>query len=114
MADYGILVDYYYCTGCHACEVACKQEHHIPAGKIAGIKINELVQDLPGGKLDITYLPFFTKLCYFCAPRIKQGQLPTCVKHCMANCLKFGKAKKLASEVPEKGKRLLYTMKLPY
>ncbi|MFC1640021.1 4Fe-4S binding protein [Gemmatimonadota bacterium] len=21
--EYGLLIDYEYCTGCHACEVAC-------------------------------------------------------------------------------------------
>ena len=50
MPDHGLLVDYEYCTGCHACEVACKQEHRIPARKAGGIKIIELIQELPGGK----------------------------------------------------------------
>ncbi|HJX03747.1 MAG TPA: oxidoreductase [Dehalococcoidia bacterium] len=114
MADYGILVDFTYCSGCHACEVACKQEHHIASGKVSGVIITELVQELPGNKLDITYLPFFTKVCFFCAPRVKEGKLPACVKHCMANCLKFGRAEELAKEVPQKGKRMLYTMKMPF
>ena len=44
MGKKGILVDMYYCTGCHACEVACKQENQFPVG-IAGIKINELIME---------------------------------------------------------------------
>jgi Fe-S-cluster-containing dehydrogenase component len=27
-----LLVDVYSCTGCYACEVACKQEHDLPVG----------------------------------------------------------------------------------
>ncbi|RLF04803.1 MAG: oxidoreductase, partial [Thermoprotei archaeon] len=29
MPKYGLLIDYEYCTGCHTCEVACKQEHNL-------------------------------------------------------------------------------------
>lgn len=28
----GLLVDERFCMGCHACEVACKQEHGLPEG----------------------------------------------------------------------------------
>jgi len=28
----GLLIEYGYCTGCHACEVACKQEHNYSEG----------------------------------------------------------------------------------
>ena len=36
--EYGLLIDYEYCSGCHACEVACKKEHEMPKGDF-GIKI---------------------------------------------------------------------------
>jgi Fe-S-cluster-containing dehydrogenase component len=106
---YGLLVDYEYCTGCHACEVACKQEHRIPAKKLGGIKIIELIEEFPGRKIDITYFPLLTRLCLFCAPRVKRGLLPTCVKHCMAQCLKFGSAEELAKETPRKRRVVLWT-----
>ncbi len=32
MSRYGLLIDYEFCFGCHACELACKQEHFLPAG----------------------------------------------------------------------------------
>lgn len=109
MPGYGLLVDYEYCTGCHACEVACKQEHRIPAKKLGGIKIIELIEELPGRKLDITYFPLLTRLCLFCPPRVKRGLLPACVKHCMAQCLKFGSAEELAKETPRKRRVVLWT-----
>ena len=37
MTEYGLLIDYHYCTGCLSCEVACQQEHNHPAGK-SGIR----------------------------------------------------------------------------
>ena len=42
----GLLIDYEYCTGCYACQVACAQEHHWPAG-MGGIRVQEIVQALP-------------------------------------------------------------------
>jgi len=113
MTDYGLLVDYEYCTGCHACEVACKQEHRIPAGKVGGVEVMELVRELPGGKLDITNFPFLTRLCFFCMPRVKKGLLPACVKHCMAGCLRFGPLEELARGGPQRRKAALYTLSYP-
>lgn len=110
MPENALLVDYEYCTGCHACEVACKQEHRIPAGKAGGVIVNEFIHEFPNGKMHITYFPFFTKLCFFCAPRVKKGLLPSCVKHCMANCLKYGPLEDLSKELPQRRKAVLWTL----
>jgi len=32
--DYGLYVDYEWCSGCHACELACKQEHDLKNGRV--------------------------------------------------------------------------------
>ncbi len=29
---YGFLIDHNRCIGCHACTVACKDEHSVPVG----------------------------------------------------------------------------------
>ena len=47
--EYGLLIDYEYCTGCYTCQVACAQEYQWPAG-MAGIQIIEVVQKLPQDK----------------------------------------------------------------
>lgn len=109
MPDYGMLIDYEYCTGCNACEVACKQEYHRPSGRPGGIRVVEWIQELPGGKLDITFFPMLTRLCIFCAPLTERGLPPACAKHCMAQCLKFGPVEELAAEAPEKRKAVLWT-----
>ena len=36
----GILVNYEYCTGCHSCEVACRNARGLAAGEF-GIKLAE-------------------------------------------------------------------------
>ena len=38
--DFALLVDYKYCSGCHSCEVACKNELGLPVGKF-GIRVLE-------------------------------------------------------------------------
>jgi len=108
MPEYGLLIDYEYCTGCHTCEVACKQEHKLPAGKWGGIKVIEMIQELPGNKLYITYLPFPTELCILCVPRIKEGLPPACVKHCMAGCMKIGRIEELSKEMRRKRRTVLW------
>ena len=44
--EYGLLIDYEYCTGCHACEVACSQEFKRPPG-MNGMQVIETIQKLP-------------------------------------------------------------------
>lgn len=109
MSEYGMLIDYEYCTGCRTCEVACKQEYKRPAGKLGGVEVEEYIHTLQNGKLYITNIPHFTKACIFCAGRVKQGLEPACAKHCMAKVLTFGKIDALKNQIPAKRKALLWT-----
>ncbi len=103
----GLLIDYEYCTGCHTCEVACAQEYQWPAG-MGGIKVMEVVQELPNDRNYLTYLPFPTELCILCRPRTRKGLDPTCVKHCMASCIKYGSIEDLAKEMKKKPRMVLW------
>jgi Fe-S-cluster-containing dehydrogenase component len=105
---YGLLIDYEYCTGCYACQVACAQEHNWPAG-MGGMKVMEVVQQLPHDQAYINYLPFPTHLCVLCAARTGKGLEPACVKHCMASCIKYGKIEELAEEMKNKPKMVLWS-----
>lgn len=96
--EYGLLIDYEYCTGCFACQVACAQEHNWPAG-MGGVRVQEIVQNLPNDKHYLMYLPVLTELCVLCASRTKKGQKPACVQTCMAACMKYGKIEELAQEM---------------
>ncbi len=105
MSAYGILVDNEYCTGCHSCEIACKNELDLPQGQW-GIKVLELgpwkLQD--GKHWEYRYVPVLTGDCNLCETRVEQGERPSCVHHCLADALEFDTLENLAKKMEEKGK----------
>ena len=113
MAEYGLLIDYEYCTGCETCVVACKEEHGFPVGKW-GIRV---LDDGPWQKDDSgeggncfnwNKIPVPTDLCDLCAGRVAAGKEPTCVHHCKAFCMRFGRVEELAAELAGKPKQVLW------
>lgn len=108
MPEYGLLIDYEFCTGCHACEVACKQEHDLPVGKW-GIKVLHIgPMEITPEKYQIAFIPVPTDLCNLCEKRTNQGKLPSCVHHCQANVMKFGKIEELTQELKNKPKMVIW------
>jgi Fe-S-cluster-containing dehydrogenase component len=105
--EYGLLINYEYCTGCHTCEIACSQEYKWPAG-MAGIKVMEVVENLPNDKAYLAFLPFPTELCILCRPRTKKGLKPACVKHCMAACIQYGPIEELSGAMANKPRMVLW------
>jgi Fe-S-cluster-containing dehydrogenase component len=104
---YGMLIDYEYCTGCHTCEVACAQEYNWEEG-ISGMRVMEIVERLPNNRYHLLYFPFLTEVCTLCIGRVKKGQEPQCVKHCMAKCLEFGPLEELVIKMKERRKTALF------
>jgi len=109
MEKYGLLIDYHYCTGCHACEVACQQENMYSSGQF-GVTVTEYILQTRNG-LSIDYVPFFTDLCNLCLHRVKNGRQPACVKHCLASCIIHGPISELLPMVADKPKNVLYSLK---
>ena len=107
MANYSLLIDYDYCTGCHTCEIACQQEHDYPVGT-NGIVVKEYEYQA-GGRVRIDYLPFFTPHCDLCKDRRTRGESPSCVRHCQAACMEFGTTRELAARMAERNRVVLYT-----
>jgi Fe-S-cluster-containing dehydrogenase component len=103
-----LMIDYEYCSGCHACEVACKQEHDYPVGK-GGIHLSEIITELPNGRVRIDYLPFPTAYCDLCAARVGQGEQPACVKHCQAATMYYGSVAELAAIMAERPHSAMFT-----
>jgi len=108
MAAKGILVDFAWCCGCHSCEVACKQEHNFGEIELPGVKVFQLGPDEMGGKLNVYWHPIFTDNCDLCAELVNDGQQPSCVKHCMTQCLEFGDIKELAKKADGKSKQVIW------
>ena len=108
MSRMGLMIEYEYCTGCHSCEVACKQEHSYPVGR-GGIHLSEITVELPDGRLRIDYLPFPTAYCDLCASRVKNGEAPACVKHCQAFAMHYGEVTELALLMEKTPHSVLFT-----
>ena len=111
-AEYGLLIDYEYCSGCQSCEVTCKEEHNYPVGKW-GIKVLEEgpweIED-GSGVFNYNYIPVPTDLCDLCAERESTtGKEPMCVHHCLANVITYGPIDELAEKLKTKTKQVLWT-----
>ena len=106
--EFGLLIDYEYCTGCHACEVACAQEYHRPKGITKGIVVLEVEQNLSKKRGYLAYVPFPTEQCVLCPHLTKDGGAPACVKSCMANCIEYGRLEDLAKEITRKPRMVLW------
>lgn len=113
MTQYGLLINYEYCTGCESCVIACKEEHDFPVGKW-GIRV---LNDGPwqkddendmGSSFNWNKIPVPTDLCDLCAARVAEGRKPTCVHHCLAECMSFGTIDELAAEMSASPKQVLW------
>ena len=87
--EYGLFIDYEYCSGC-------------------------ISQDGPvqysDGSWHYDYLPMPTDLCDLCADRVADGKLPTCVHHCQNAVMVYGKVEDLAAraKAAQKDKIVIY------
>jgi len=106
----GLLIDYEYCTGCHACEVACAQEHEWKPG-MGGMRVLEVIQELPKDSAYLAYIPFPTESCMLCAGRVRQGLKPACVQHCLADVIRHGPVDELAKDLHKKPRLVLWAPK---
>lgn len=110
MTQHALLVDYEYCTGCHSCEIACRNEKQLPLGQ-HGIKLTEVGPfELNNKKIEWNYLPMTTSLCDLCADRVARKEEPSCVHHCLASCLKYGTLDELKKDMAKKGKKMYMVM----
>lgn len=107
-AEYGLLIDYEYCTGCESCVVACKEEHNYPVGKWGIRVLEEGPWEIEDGVFDYNYIAFPTDLCDLCAARTAKGREPNCVHHCLANVITYGTIDELSEKMKEKTKQVLW------
>ena len=105
----GLLIEYEYCTGCHACEVACKQEHNYTGG-VCGIRVDELVMKGPD-KVYVDFVPVTTRFCDLCADRVKKGETTACVKHCQARCMTYGPVSQLVKSMEKMPRSSIFAPK---
>ena len=114
MSSNALLVNYEYCTGCHACEVACIHEHGFASKEANGIVVYKMGPWKAEGvnqSIILNFVPIPTDLCDLCADRVVGGRLPTCVHHCQAMCMEYGSIEDLARKASGKAKMAIYSPK---
>jgi Fe-S-cluster-containing dehydrogenase component len=104
--EYGLYIDYDWCSGCHACELACKQEHDLKTDQW-GIRVVERTYRV-ADRIAIEYVPIPTEICNFCMARVKKGDNPACVHHCMTKCMDFGPMEEMARLAAKKKKTVVW------
>lgn len=104
----GLLIDYRYCTGCHACEVACKKELKLEKGQFGIHVLQDGPRQLPSGKWEYHYIPIKTSLCDLCATRVGEGKNPTCMHHCPARIIYFDEVDELSKLLVTKPGAMLF------
>lgn len=108
MTEYGLLIDYEYCTGCQSCEVSCKEEHAYPVGKWGIRVLEDGPWEIEPGHYNWNKIPTPTDLCDLCAERTAKGREPICVHHCLADVMVYGPVEELAKQLSKKTKQLLF------
>ena len=86
--EYGMLINYGYCTGCKTCEISCRKEKEIPLEEW-GIKVQQQGPEILGGSWEWDYLPVPSRLCDCCEERKAKGKKAACELHCLASVIEI-------------------------
>jgi len=106
MTQNALLFNYQYCSGCHSCELACRNERGLGLG-IWGIKVAEIKPfEIDEENFEWIYQPIPTKLCDLCVDRVEKGSSPACVHHCLAFCIEYGTIDDMQKRAKEIGERV--------
>lgn len=111
--DLAMLIDYYYCTGCHTCEVSCKERFGLGEGEF-GIKLsqNGPWKQGDGGHgtedWELDFVPIPTKYCDMCKGRIEAGKKALCEQQCQAFVIKVAPLEELIPEFKEGKKKVIF------
>ncbi len=86
--DYGLLIDFEWCTGCFSCTVAGRNANGLDLGQSC-ITVGSGERQVDGRTVP-DFLPEPTRLCNLCAPRTRRGLDPACAHHCPPRVIRYG------------------------
>ncbi len=114
MADYsqyGLLIDYKYCSNCRSCVIACQEEHNLEPDQFGIVVFEKGPWKKDNATLtdgwDWDYIPCPTDRCDLCAARLDEGKKPMCVKHCLAACMDYGPLDELMEKAKTLGEKVV-------
>ena len=111
MSIKGILVDYYYCSGCHTCEIACAVSHELPNDQAGVVLTHVGPWEASDGTWVEDYIPHFTNNCNLCQNgESAHDGMPMCAHHCQSQCITFGDIAKLSEELAKKPNQVLFAL----
>lgn len=106
-----LFIDYEFCSGCHSCEVACRNELGLELGQYGMRLLEDSPRQNPDGSWHWDYIAYPTELCDLCAERVEAGELPSCVQCCQAKVLEYGTVEECAAKLAAKGSKAAVFMK---
>ena len=74
---------------------------------MVGIRVDE-VETVGPDKVHLDFIPVTTRFCDLCAERTGNGEVPSCVKHCQANCMMYGPVTELVKAMEDKPRSLIF------
>ena len=89
-----LLVNLERCYGCFTCEVACQQEHQLPATE-KWIRVQTIGPHQVDGEPAMDFVPMAGDDCDLCAQRVSAGDQPACVSACPGRALIYGDGPRL-------------------
>jgi len=89
------------CVGCHACEVACRQENSIPMDEW-WIKVLETKPEKIGEKTVFYFIPTVNEKCTLCKHLTEKNLNPACVASCPTKALTYSNLTQLTKDILEK------------
>jgi Fe-S-cluster-containing dehydrogenase component len=90
------------CVGCHACEVACRQEFSFPLEETR-IRILETEPEKVGERITAYFIPVVTDKCVLA--KTKNMETPACVSACPTQAITYSDISKI-TKLTQKGKMI--------
>lgn len=83
--NYRFKLDAEFCTGCGACQIACKDKNNLPVGVNYRRIITKEIGTFPDIK--VSCVSVATDDCDYCADLLSKGEQPACVDACPLHLL---------------------------
>ena len=110
MPPHALYIDFEFCSGCHSCEIACRNELELPLEEWGMKVLEDKPRQHADGSWHWDFMAYPTEKCDLCADRVADGKLPTCVHHCQNAVMVYGKVEDLAAraKAAQKDKIVIY------